>query len=363
MSRELLFTAFFFAVFMFLLYQLLQLLAASAGPLLWAAILALTFYPLTTWLTTLFRGQRDLAAAVLVLLVTAGAILPMVWLGTLLVREAGQAYERVQAMVSSGELQQILADLRNSWPGRLWTRATAPFAGRIEIDPGTLAVGATRWISQQLAGQTAALARNALLTLVNFILMLAALFFFFRDGERMAGAVRDLLPMPVQHKEQIFQRMYATLTAVVQSMLLNAVTQGVLAGLGFWLIGGLTLSVLLGFLTAVTALIPLAGATAVWGPCAIYLFAIGETGRAIGLVLWGFLVVSMVDNVIRPLFIGGRARLPTFLLLFAIIGGLQVYGFIGVFLAPVLVALVLSFVQIYRELYALGGPTIVTESE
>jgi len=355
-SRELLFAAFFFAVFMFLLYELFQFLAESAGPLMWAAILALTFYPFTTRLTRTFRGARGVAAVVLVLLVTAGAILPTVWLGSMLVREASQAYEQAQSMVATGQLDQLLATARTSWPGRLWERVTAPFAGRIDIDPAALALGATRSVSQALAGQTAALARNALLTLVNFALMLVALFFFFRDGERMAAAVRDLLPMSEDHKAAIFRRLYDTLTAVVQSMLLNAVVQGVLGGIGYWLIGGLQLSVLLGFFTALSSLIPVTGAMAVWGSCALYLAVIGETGRAIGLTLWGLLVVSMVDNVIRPLFIGGRARLPTFLLLFAILGGLQIYGFLGVFVAPVMLALVLSFVQIYRELYPLGGP-------
>jgi len=361
--RELLFAAFFFAVFMFLLYELFHLLAPSSGPLLWAAILALTFYPFTTRLTAVFRGQRGVAAAVLVVLVTAGAILPMIWLGSLLVREAAQAYDQVQGMVTSGQLTETINSLRTSWPGRLWTRVSAPFAARINIDAGAIAVDATRWMSQQLAGQTAVLAKNALLTLLNFILMLTALFFFFRDGERMANAVRDLLPMSAQHKKTIFERIYDTLTAVVQSMLVNAVAQGVLGGIGYWLIGGLTLSVLLGFLTALMSLVPMAGAMAVWAPCAIYLLAIGETGRAIGLTLWGFLVVSMVDNVIRPLFIGGKAQLPTFLLLFAIIGGLRLYGFIGVFLAPVMVALLLAFVQIYRELYQVGAPAIIAEPE
>jgi predicted PurR-regulated permease PerM len=262
-------------------------------------------------------------------------------------------------MVTSGQLEHTLTGLRTSWPGRLWSRVIGPFAGRIDLDAASLAVDATRWMSQQLAGQTAALAKNALLTLVNFILMLTALFFFFRDGERMAAAVRDLLPMSEQNKNTVFERTYDTLTAVVQSMLLNAVAQGVLGGIGYWLIGGLTLSVLLGFLTAIASLVPMAGAMAIWAPCAIYLAAIGESGHAIGVALWGLLVVSMVDNVIRPLFIGGKVQLPTFLLLFAILGGLQLYGFIGVFLAPVMVALVISFAQIYRQLYHLGTPSSV----
>lgn len=358
------FAAFFFAVFMFLLYELFLLLAAFGGPLVWAAILALTFYPFTTRLTRAFGGSRGTAAAVLTALVTAGAILPAVLLGSLLVREAGQAYTQVQDMVATGELARLVETLRDSRIGQLWQRATAPFQDRIDIDPAGLALSATQWMSQQVAGQTAALARNVLFTLVNFVLMLVALFFFFRDGERMAGSIRDLIPMEPEHKDTIFQRLYDTLTAVVQSMLLTALAQGVLGWIGYWLIGQLSLAVLLGFLTAVFSFVPMAGATVVWGGCAIYLAAIGLPGRAIAMTLWGFLVVSMVDNLIKPLFIGGKAQLPTFLLLFAIVGGLKIYGFVGIFVAPVMVALLLSFVRIYRELYpVLTRPGIITTPE
>jgi predicted PurR-regulated permease PerM len=177
----------------------------------------------------------------------------------------------------------------------------------------------------------------------------------------MAGSIRDLIPMSPEHKDAIFVRLYDTLTAVVQSMLVTALAQGVLGWIGYWLIGRLSLSVLLGFLTALFSFVPMAGATVVWGSCAIYLVATGASGRAIAMTLWGLLVVSMVDNFIKPLFIGGKAQLPTLLLLFAILGGLSIYGFVGIFIAPVMVALLLSFVRIYRELYpVLGRPAIIT---
>jgi predicted PurR-regulated permease PerM len=103
----------------------------------------------------------------------------------------------------------------------------------------------------------------------------------------------------------------------------------------------------------------MAGATIVWLSTSIYLLVIGETARGIGLVLWGALFVSSVDNFIKPLFIGGRAKLPTLLLLFSILGGLQAYGFMGIFLAPVVLALLLAFVDIYRELYHTAPATVV----
>jgi predicted PurR-regulated permease PerM len=349
-SREQLFAAFFFAVFLFLLYQLYLFLSSFFAPLLWAAILALTFYPLTTWLTRASGGRRGLAAFTLVLTVTVVAIIPSFLLGSLLVREATGAYRRVQQAVQQGELVQLVEQIRASRLGGLWMRFTPVFE-QLSIDLSDLLLRATNWVSDQIVGQATSLARNVLLTVVNFVLMLVALFFFFRDGEAMASRLQELLPMERAHKEAIFSRLYTTLTAVVQSMVLTSVTQGVLAGFGYWLIGGLEFSVFLAFLTALASFLPLAGPALIWSGAAIYLLLTDHVGRAIGLALWGALVVSTADNWIKPLFIGGRAKLPTFPLLISILGGLKVYGFLGVFLGPVVLAILFAFVEIYREEY------------
>jgi predicted PurR-regulated permease PerM len=351
-SRERLFAAFFFAVLGLLLYQLFLFLAPFFRPLGWAAILALTFYPLTTWLVRVFRGSRAAAASVLVLTVLAVAIIPSLVLGSMLVNEAAGAYEKVKGLVQSGELTRLVDSLRASRPGLLLDRVAAPVIRSLDLDLSQLLLGATSYVSQQIALQTGAIARNVLESVVSGGLMLLALFFFFRDGDRMSAVIRDLLPMDAEHKHEVFARVYDTLTAVVQSMVVMAVTQGVLGGFGYWALGGLQFSVFLGFLTAVASFLPPFGAAFVWAPAGVYLLLTGSVLRGVLLLLWGLFAVSMVDNVIRPLFIGGRARLPTFLLLFTILGGMTVYGFLGVFLAPVILAALLSFLDIYQELYA-----------
>ncbi len=352
MSRENLFAAFFFAVFVFLLYQLGLFLAPFFAPLVWAGILALAFYPLTYRLTALLRGRRALASTLLVLGVVAVVVFPAIYLGSLIVTQTTAAYERVQQMAADGELGRLMAQLRASRPGLLVERMIGPLRDKVQVDFAALLVTATNWLSQQIAGQAAVLARNVLFTLIDFTLMLVALFFFFRDGDRMADRVRDLLPMQPTHKQVVFARLYDTLTAVVQGMILTALAQGTLAGIGYWLIADLPFALFLAFLTGLASFLPLAGPALVWGGVVIYLFAIGEGGRAIGMALWGGLLVSTVDNFVKTLVIGGRARLPTFLLLFALLGGLKVYGFVGVFLAPVILAILLTFTDIYRELYA-----------
>jgi predicted PurR-regulated permease PerM len=361
-SREQLFAAFFFAVFGFLLYQFGLLLAPFFAPLVWAAILALTFAPLTTWLTHRLRGSRTVAATVLVLLVVAVVVLPAIHLGASAVRQTTAAYARVQQMAASGELADVVDRVRASRPGQLWQRMTAPLPGEIHLDPAALIVAATNWMSQHAVDQVTALAKNALRTVMSFSLMLVALFFFFRDGERMAEGVAELLPMTPDHKAEVLQRLSTTLTAVVQGMVVTAVAQGTLAGIGYALITDIPFVLFLACLTGLGSFLPLAGPALVWGGVALYLAAIGERGQAIGLALWGFFLVSLADNLLKPLFIGGQARLPTFLLLFALLGGVTVYGFLGVFLAPVMLALLLSFIEIYRDLYgAPAAPAIITE--
>ncbi len=349
-SRGQLSAGFFFAVFLFLLYQLYRFLAVFFGPLMWAAILALTFYPLTARLVRAFGQRRSLASFTLVVAVTLVAILPSIYLGTLLVRQAASAYTRVNGAVKRGEIQELVTWVQATRLGGLWLRAM-PLFRELSIDLSDLVLRATNWVSNQIVGQATVLARNVLLSVFNFFLMLVALFFFFRDGEAMAARLRDLLPMAPEHKDAAFARLYDTLTAVVQGMVATAVTQGVLAGLGYWLIGGLDLSLFLGFLTAVSSFLPLAGPALIWAGSAIYLVVTDHVGRGIGLALWGALVVSTSDNFVKPLVIGGRARLPTFPLLISILGGLVTYGFLGVFLGPVMLALLLVFVDIYREEY------------
>lgn len=350
MPREQLFAAFFFAVFLFLLYQLYLFLAGFFAPLLWAAILALTFFPLTDRLVQLMQGRRGLAALVLLVGVTLVAVLPSFLLGSVLVGEATGAYDRLQQAVRDGEFTRLLARLQASRLGGLWEHV-APLANQLSLDVSDVVLRGASWLSDEIVGQAGALARNVLVSVIDLLLMLVALFFFFRDGEAMAERLRELLPMSDVHKRLVFARLYTTVSAVVQSMVITAAAQGTLAGIGYWVIGGLSFSLFLGFLTGLASFLPLAGPAFVWASVAAYLALAGSPGRALALAVWGTFAVSGIDNWIKPMFIGGRARLPTFLLLMSILGGLKVYGFVGVFLGPVVLAVLITFVEIYRELY------------
>jgi Ca2+-transporting ATPase len=144
-------------------------------------------------------------------------------------------------------------------------------------------------------------------------------------------------------------------------MFVTAFVQGILAGAGFTVVG-LPVPILLGLLTAINSFIPFLGATSVWLPASIWLILQEEYLKGIGLGLYGFMVISMIDNVIKPLIIGESTKIPVFILFFTILGGLQVYGVLGIFLGPIIISLGMAFLAIYREIY-LSAPAQETKTE
>ncbi len=350
MNRQQLFATFFFAAFVFLLFQLYALFAIFLVPLVWTVILVLTFYPLYSLVLRLCPGQQTMAALSMTLLVVMLVAAPVVLFSGVLAQEVAEFYRQVRHVVQSGELQHMLSSWQDTYMGRLW-QSWGPQVDAFDIDLPGLALAGANALSQYILEQLRNAAQNVFRFIFGFVVMSFSLFFLFRDGEELYYTISDLLPMEPGHKEVIFTRLYDTVSAVVQGMVATAAAQGVLAGIGFWAVG-LSFSFFLACLSAFFAMLPIGGAAAVWLPCVAYLAISGLWGQAVGLLLYGTFVISMVDNFLKPLIIGGRAKLPTVFLFFGILGGLQAYGFLGVFLGPVVLGTIMAFVKIYRQEYA-----------
>ena len=349
MTRQQLFAAFFFAVFLFLFYQVYSMFRVFLIPLTWAALLAIVFYPLQIRLTQLLRGRNGLAAFLFTTLVIMVVIVPTVLLSLLLANESVVLYQQSKDVLASGGLQEWIERLQASTPARAWA-LVSPILEAWNIDLAGVAVKSANAVSTFLVSQAADLARNLASFVLNFFLTTFALFFFFRDGSRMVAALRAFIPMEVAHTDLVLQRLYDTVAAVVQWSLVTAAAQGLLTGLGLFVLG-VPFAVFLGCAAALMSLVPF-GTSVVWGSVAVYLAVSGAFLRALLLTVWGIAVVGMVDNLLRPLIIGGRTEIPTILLFFGMLGGLQAYGFLGVFLAPTVIAILVAFVRIYKETYS-----------
>jgi predicted PurR-regulated permease PerM len=358
MRREHLFAAFFFIAFCFLLYQFYLILYEFVGPLSYAALLAFVFHPLYRRLLALLHGRDVAAASLMTAAVILLVIVPTFYLLTMIGSQSAALYEAVRDFVQSGRLHDTMDQLRQSRPGQLWSEL-APSLDALKIDIPEFAVRASQAVSAFLVAQAPAAAANVFRIVVSFFFTAFALFFFFRDGERMVRAARDLIPMEPANKEAVVTRFSETLSAVVLGSAVTAAAQGILGGLAYWILG-VPFSALLAGATAFLSLLPYGGPF-VWLGVVAYLAIAGEYGRAAIMFAWGTLGIGTADNVIRPLVIGGRTQIPTVFLFFGILGGLQAYGFIGMFLGPAVIAILVAFARIFREQYATDAAPIARD--
>lgn len=200
--------------------------------------------------------------------------------------------------------------------------------------------------------------------LIGLAVMIISLYYFLADGPKMVAAVMRLLPLDDRYERQMLQEFDKVSRAVVLAVLLSAVVQGALAGIGYSL-AGLEAVFLLTVLTTFLALVPFVGAAAVWGTCSLWLFFYEErTTAAIVLALYGVGVVSLADNVIKPIVLHGQSNLHPLLALLSVIGGVGALGPIGIFVGPMVVAFLQALLNMLQiELRALSDrPVSVTSN-
>lgn len=361
---------FFFAVFAFLLYQLLLILSLFADAIIWAVSLSLVFVPLYRYVQRRMPGKRNRVAALTTFAVLLLFMVPLIFMFWVVVQQAAQVYPTVNAWLSGAHADgdTSIAGMLPEFVVRWWDELNAyvdqnPYLAQFDLEQ--MMLSNVDRASRAIANFGAVAARGILLGFVNLVLVLVLMYFCFRDGERLLRWFYQIVPMPAEHVEAIALRVYRTINAVISGALLTAGIQGLLAILGY-MIAGVPLAVFFGVLTGISAMIPVLGAALVWVPISIFVF-MDEPGWGIFVGLWGLLVVSLIDNFLKPILIGSQARMPILLVFCAIIGGLNVYGFTGIIIGPILIAMLLAVVRIYRDYYLPGydgkqGPPSTTNA-
>ena len=356
-DRDRLFVIFFFAVYFFLLYQLVRVLAPFLAPLLGAAMLALVAYPFREKLERWVASPTANAAAVTVLVMVT-VVVPVFLMAWLVTREATVAVPAISAWLTAHrDAGWQFGD--HSLPAaaaRLWNAASALF-DRIGLDLAAVAQEGVRQIGNQVTVMGASMVREFFALAFALIILLFALFFFLRDGPQIVTKLLDLVPMEQDSKRVVLDSLNRTLVAMVRGTVITASAQGALTGVGLALFG-VPFPILLGFVATFMAVVPFVGAALVWAPAAVYLFLTGETVMALGLIAWGLIAVGLIDNLLRPIVVGTHAQLPATLLFLGVLGGFQVYGLIGGLISPLLIACVFAFARIYRERYSIQPPPI-----
>lgn len=327
-------------------------------PLLWALFLAFLLNPLHVRLTRRLGRRPQLSALLLTLLTLVVVLGPLTALSAAFAAQVGDLLQMVQDTVA-GQTRRNVFNLTNV-PGISALLSWLDSALDINVAQirGWITAG-SRELLQWLASMGGKVFLGAVGTVFGFVLMVFMLFFFIRDGEEMFMTLRELIPLSRAHTAKLIDHLAAVTRAMVYGTGLTALIQGVLVGIAF-LIVGLPSSLVFGVIAALAGLLPFGGTALVWVPAAIVLATQGRWGATAFMVIWGTLLVSLVDNVVRPMLVSGRAAVGTLTVFIGVLGGIAAFGAIGLFLGPVVLALTIALIRFMLELRraeaAAGGP-------
>jgi len=331
------------AIVAFLVYRIIEPFLA---PIAWALFIGFLLQPQQHKLTKALRGRASIAAFILTLLVLVLFLGPMTALAIAFARQAAELAGRLQTWVGTQQdstlrhIDQIpvIGSLLD-WLERNLEISTAHVQDWL-IEGG-------RTLFQQLASYGGIAFLGAVGTVLSFTVMLFLLFFIIRDGRAIARLGAALVPLPPARREDLAERLESVTRAVVRGTVVTAIVQGLLCGAAFAVVG-LPAPVVFGVVAAVFSVVPFGGTALVWGPAVIAMLVQGHYTQA-GLMLAFGVVISSVDNFLKPMLISGRTVLPTLAVFIGVLGGLAAFGMIGLFLGPVVIALVLALIEFAKD--------------
>jgi len=317
-----------------------QVLSLFIVPATWAVILVYLSWPVHRWLSRVLGRRATLSALIMTVLLTTVFALPMLWVAVMLGHELPIAYHAVLDFLARGPdaIPQSIA--RIPWLGGELQKLMAQWTD----DRAALGARALDWAKPLVDQSVTALGGIGRMTF-KFVFALLTAFFIYRDGEALLSqSQRALHNLFGPRVDGYLKAVADTTRAVLYGLVLTALIQGSLAGLSYWA-ADVKAPALLGVVPTILALIPF-GTPLVWGAVGLGLLAAGHMAAGIGVLAWGALVVSQIDNLFRPLVISSATRIPYLLVLIGVLGGISAFGLVGLFLGPIVIAVLLA---VWRE--------------
>lgn len=320
------------------------IIAPFFGAILWGLVAAILFTPLNERLIALMPRRRAMASFVTLLIILAAVIMPAILIGAFMLQEAIAIYGKIQSGQINveryfRELQNLLPDWAHSWLAR---------SGLTDIDAVRQKLGAGVASSfQTVAGQAFNFGQSAFGFLVALGVMLYLTYFLLRDGPAIVELVDRSVPLNPARRRALFSQFVTVVRATIKGSIVVAIVQGAIGGTVFWMLG-IQGAMLWGVCMGFFSLLPAIGTGLVWVPVAIYLLATGAIWQGLALVGCGLFVIGMVDNVLRPILVGRDTRMPDYVVLISTLGGLEVFGFNGFVIGPVIAALFMALWEIFR---------------
>jgi predicted PurR-regulated permease PerM len=344
MKREYVLITLFLFISAVLFYLFFELIIPFFAPIIWAAVFAVLFYPLYERLQKRIK-RKGLCALIMCMLVLVLIIGPLGYLTVALIGEATNAIEYVNALYRSGELNEILTfDL--PWVEVLKERLSQ-YYDLSKIDLDVVAKDAANELSKIVVTQTSTLLKNGVKLGFYFVLMFFTLYYFFKDGTEVVKKIRRLLPLTPTQVNATFDLLHDVIQATMYGGVTVALIQGLLGGLLFWAVG-IPSAVFWGSMMAFLSVVPVLGAFLVYIPAGLILIVGGSWIKGLIVIVVGTVVISQIDNVLRPYLIAGKTSIHPLLLFFSIIGGIAAFGLLGIVIGPLIAAGFLTLLKIFE---------------
>jgi predicted PurR-regulated permease PerM len=343
---------FFSVIALIVLYAAAKIIWPFLTAIMLGAIIVTVTFGIFRRVRARMGGRSPAAAGVMLVGITFLLILPVFIIGLLIIQQANTLIQHMQ----SGEAQQMLAQL--DLAHRLvWVKRFVPSFDPAQIEPQRLVMPLVRGVPGWVARNGANIVGGITGLVIGFFLVLLSAYFFYVEGEAILEELAFLSPLPATYDREFGTTVKDVIDATFRGHVVTGLAQGIATMIGL-LIARVPGAIFWGAVATVLSLLPFVGAALIWIPAAIYLFIAAAMGKApywqpIFLTAWGILVVSTIDNVIRPWAMKGRAQLPAIPLLFAVLGGMQAFGFVGLVLGPLVFALLMSIIDIYKRSFRL----------
>jgi len=330
-------TFFFFSLFLGGVVLSFFVFKPYLYPLILAGTLAIVFFPMHKKILNWTKDRNILASLISLLIIFAIVVIPLGIFGFQVFKEAKSLYAY---FASSGA-----GDFSESGIIMYLKEKAAEYSPLLSFDIELYAKQFVVWLVENIGPIFSEVAR----VVSGFLITFLSLFFFLKDGKKLRKMLFFYSPLEDKYDRKIFDTIAKTANSVVKGSLLISIIQGIIAGIGFWIFG-IPNPALWAFVTVIAALIPAIGTLLTLIPAVLYLLFASSSIMALGLLLWGILIVSTVDNVLRPKIIGKDIRIHPLLIFLGVLGGVQFFGAMGFLLGPLVIGFLFSLLNIYSEI-------------
>ncbi len=349
-----------FGLIILALYLFYRILAPFLVPLCWSAIFVVIFYPLCQK-TDKYIKSPNLRSLLFTTLVVILIIAPAIYLGVALAQEAMAIFDYSSEWVDQGKLDNLI-DIKNSSFYLMLQDKLSPYVDISQLDLNVIIEKSLQSVSRIALTQTTNILANAGIVIFDFSLMVFFMFYFFRDGEKLFNQIMEAVPADNIKSKKTLSHLRKVIESTMYGGVVVSLLQGFIGGVMF-LIMGLPSPVFWGAFMSFLAFIPIVGPSLIYIPAGLLLIFTGSPVKGILLIIIGTFIVSQIDNILRPMLVSGKTGMHTMLLFISILGGIYVFGLLGIVLGPFIAAVFVTMFDVFRLRLTENGALIANNNE